>query len=209
MEPFDLFCLVGRHDLGDHTIDADLAGDRLGGPLVVAGEHRHLETIVVQFGDGRRGRVAEGVGDTQRATYLPIPAHQKDGTARRRDLLHRVKEPTRDLQATIGHQLRLADNDLGLVDHTDDPLTPQCLKLRRSDKSDAMLLSAKRHRLPDRVLTGGLHRPGQEQEPILVPIGEHVGERHRPSGQGPGLVEYHGVHRLGSFEHFSVLEQHS
>ncbi len=50
--------LVGRQHLGEHLVDAHVAGHGLGAAAVVAAEQQGAQAHRVQRGDGRRGRRA-------------------------------------------------------------------------------------------------------------------------------------------------------
>ena len=66
--------LLGRQDLGDDLVDADLGRDRAGGRLVVAGQQHRPQPERLQRRDGLGGAVLDGVGDDEHGGRLSVPA---------------------------------------------------------------------------------------------------------------------------------------
>ena len=60
-------------------VDADLAGDGLGGAAVVAGEQHRAQPEGAQLGDGGGAGRLDGVGDDDEAAHLSVPADQDRG----------------------------------------------------------------------------------------------------------------------------------
>ena len=77
----DVLGLLRRQHLGEHVLDADLAGDGGGGGGVVAGEHPHLQPEGLQLGDRLGGLGLERVGDQEQAGRCPVDRDEQRGGA--------------------------------------------------------------------------------------------------------------------------------
>ena len=71
---------AARQDLGQHQVDAHLAGDGLGGLLVVAGEHRR-PSIPSRCSSAMASSraVFDGIGHGDHAAHLSVHRHQHGG----------------------------------------------------------------------------------------------------------------------------------
>ncbi len=122
MQQLDLGRLVFGQHLGEHPVDADLAGDRLGGAVVVAGDHHHLETEVMHPTDRRHRVVFDGVGHGHHPGQLAVDADHHGGLAL-------VGEPFQDGlgrpggNPLVGHELQVPQHDTSVIDVGGDPVT--------------------------------------------------------------------------------------
>ena len=75
--------LPSGRDSGEHAVrrDAELAGDRPGGALVVPGQQDGTQAQAAQARDGGGRAGPQLVGDHQRGAGLPVPAGQDRGAA--------------------------------------------------------------------------------------------------------------------------------
>ncbi len=71
---------AGQH-FGHHFVDAQLAGNGLGGVAVVAGDHGHLQPQLVQRGNGCGGAGLDRVGHGQHGGQLAIDGGVQRGFA--------------------------------------------------------------------------------------------------------------------------------
>src|SRR5690606_34107692 len=72
LQPAYLVRLVARQYLGQHPVDADLLGDRLGGALVVAGDHGDVEAEALERGDRLDTARLDRVGHGDQPGWLAI-----------------------------------------------------------------------------------------------------------------------------------------
>src|SRR5205085_4992326 len=77
LEAADHGDLVGGEHFGEDRRDADLAGDRLGGGLVVAGDHDDVDAHGAQVGDRGGGGGLEGGGHGQHPSGRPVPSGEE------------------------------------------------------------------------------------------------------------------------------------
>src|SRR5262249_52968054 len=115
LEFSDLGCLVAGEDLGDDGVDAQLFGDPPAGRFVVAREHHDLDTGIVEGLYSCFGRGSWGVGNAQHADGVTIDGDEDGRTPVGGDVVLPGFEVA-DLDAVIGHQLRVADDDLSVGD---------------------------------------------------------------------------------------------
>ena len=83
LQPLDHVDLVGGQHAGDHLVDADLGGDRAGGPLVVAGEQHRRQPEAAQPAHRLGGGRLHGVGDDEHAARPAVPADRDRRCGRR------------------------------------------------------------------------------------------------------------------------------
>ena len=113
------------------------------------------------------------------------------------------------MQSSICHELWLADDHPCPVNGSDNAEATQRREVARSDQNDLSLFGTEGYRLADWMFRRCLDRSHEQQKTILRLVGVDIGEGHRSSRQGAGLVEDDGVDDLRLFEDLSVLEQHS
>ena len=99
-----------------HLVDAELAGDGLGGAAVVAGDHRHLQAHGMQRRDCRGRRRLDRIGDGDDGGEPAIDG----GIERRLAFVAQRSAATsakpRDVEAELFHVARRADRDLAARD---------------------------------------------------------------------------------------------
>ncbi len=79
---FDALGFLFGQDSGLDFVDAEFGGDVHGDTVVVAGEHDDLgDAELPEFGDGRAGIGAEGVGDADGAAELAVVGDEDGGVA--------------------------------------------------------------------------------------------------------------------------------
>jgi hypothetical protein len=76
LQPLHFAGLVLRQHLGEHLVDAGLAGDGVGAGLDIAGDHDHPQAALTQPADRLGGVVLDAVGDAQHADH-PVVAGQE------------------------------------------------------------------------------------------------------------------------------------
>ncbi len=78
LEPLHLSRFVTRQHACQHTLDAELYGDRPCGPLVVAGEQNGLDADFVEMPHGGLRRGLDRVGDRDDAEQYPFRFERGD-----------------------------------------------------------------------------------------------------------------------------------
>ena len=192
--------------------DADLGGDRDGGPPVVAGEQHRAQAEPAQLGDGGRARRLDGVGDDEhaRAPRRPSrPARRCARPPRRRPWPRR--SVVVDGASTSSGSEPLATDDHGPRPST-TPVTPRPWALANPSTAGRAMAGrpgAVGDGPPDRVLRRVLEGAGQRAAPrrrSVPAAGDDVDERHRAGRDGAGLVEHDRVDAPGRLEHLGTLD---
>ena len=172
--------LVGRHDLGDHLVDADLGGDGARGRRVVAGEQHGAQAERLELGDRLgRGRL-DGVGDDEdRAGACPSQPAAMAVWPRASAARRAASSSRGQIHGPVGEQRRAADDQRVTVD---DALDAEALAVGEALDGGQRAGGAGRggDRLGDRMLGGVLERAGESQRLVAVDaVGrDDLDERH-------------------------------
>ncbi len=94
----------------------DLAGDRLGGGAVVAGQHPDVETQRLQLLDCLARLGLEGVGDGDQAGSLCRRAPRTSASRPRGQARSPARQEAVEVNAELLHQRTIADEQLAAVD---------------------------------------------------------------------------------------------
>ena len=131
-----------------------------------------------------------------------------DDVEDRPSLLVPVRRLRMRRQTQVLQQPRPADEDVVAVDLGPRAATGQRLEVGGWPGLDTALLGAVDDRARERVLRVGLDRGREPEDALDVHrVGRHVDEDRLALGQGPGLVEDHGVDGPGPLEREAVLDQ--
>ena len=211
-EPLDDVALVVGQHLGLDPVDAEAAGDGLGGDPVVAGEHDDLDAVGAQRLERRGGGLLDGVGDGDDPGDLVVDADEDDGgavgaepvglgasaalvstpwPARNSALPSRTRRPsTRPDDALAGRGVEVGD----VRDRSGRRRSAASTTAAPSGCSEA------------RSTPAASRRSSSRSNPAAGTI---VGDRRLALGEGAGLVDDEGVDLLHQLERLGVLDQHA
>jgi hypothetical protein len=190
LEGGDPVGLVGRQHLGDDVLDADLAGDGLGGRGVVAGDHPYLQAEGLQLGDSLGGVRLDGVGNGDQTGQEAVHGDvHRGGTGGRG--AGGVTGQRRGVDAEGVHVCPVADRDAGRVDRGADAVSGVGGEVGRGLQGQAAGAGGGHDGLADRVLASDLRGGDQGQQRVGVVAGEgrDVLEGGSTVGDGAGLVQ--------------------
>ena len=169
LELGDVGGLVGREDLGDDGVDAEIAGDALGGGLVVTGEHHDLHSQVVKRGDGGARRWA-GARRRCRSPRRPLPSTATKMAVRPEAASCACRASSAPSVDAVGfHQPCVADRDAPAV-HDRSGAAPRARSRtrRRPAWARPALVGAPDDGLGQRVLRLALEGRGQGEDCAFV-----------------------------------------
>ena len=200
--------LVGREDLGDDVVDADLSGDGVRGGGVVAGHHPDLQAEGLQLGDGLGGVGLDGVGDGHQAGQGAVDGDVHRGAAgRRRPAGLAGQRGGVDPRAAMCAWLptaMLVDAIVALM-----PCPGWAAKSVAGCKVRPRVAGGGHDGLPDRVLASDLGGGHQGQQLVGVVTGQRrdVLEGGSAVGDGAGLVQDDRCQLACGLQRLAVADQ--
>ena len=160
----DVALVVGQH-LGLDPVDAQAAGDGLGGDLVVAGEHDDLDALRSQRLERGGGGLLDGVGDGEHARDAGRRRRRRRRWRRRR-AAGRPRRPARPCPRPWPvRNVSLPTSDPSSVDAADDALADGGVEVVDRRNAQVPARSAAAHDgQAERVLGGAFDAGGQPQD---------------------------------------------
>ena len=123
------FLSCGRY-VGFDFLDAKLAGNRLGGRLVVAGQHHDPYAVVPKSIEGRLRRRLDRVGNGDDAAWFVVDCEKQGGRAVAAKLVGPSVEIA-EFYAEVSHQLGIAQRHGPAIDLAGDALAGDRGEVRR------------------------------------------------------------------------------
>ena len=212
LELADLLLLILGEDLCHHPVDAGLAADGLGGFLVIAGEHHHIDAQLFEFSNGLAAGRLDHIGHRDQAKHGAGPLCLADkeewcftllgqavclGLQFGRVHLQDAQQPA---VASVNHDA---------VDPAPDSLPLGRAKVLRFGEGDALFGSILHDGIGQRMLRTLFHRCCQRNQLVGSEAvqGQHIGHPGSALGDGAGLIQNDGVHQVGGFQALGALDE--
>ena len=182
---------VGQH-LGDHLVDAEPPGDRLGGPAVVAGDHRDLEAERMQRRDRLRRRRLDRVGDGDDGGEPAVDGGIERALALGRRDAAAARESGDTSSPSFVMKRSAPTSTLRPSTRAETPKPGTASKLSVDGKRQAALLGRRDDGLARSDARSGLSTAATSAQHLGFREalgGDEVGQLRPALGQGAGLVE--------------------
>lgn len=168
----DVGLVAGQH-LGLDTVDAQAAGNRVSGDLVVAGQHHHLDPFLAQRREGRRGGGLDGVGDGDESGCVAVHADDDDGRAVAAQGVGLVVE-VGGVHTVAGQEVGVAEEDRATLDDALDAAPDGGGEVGHVGDGDPPRLGGVEDGVRERVLGGPFHTGGEAKDLLRVRPGDKV-----------------------------------
>src|SRR5437667_8383078 len=193
LKALDYVDFLGREDLCDHVVDADLARDGLGRPPVVPREHDDLDPHRLQRADRLHGMVLQCVCNRNHPGHLAVDRENHRGLA---SLFDRMQELLRGVDGNPGvrHERPVSKQDVAIPDRGPHSLARYRFEIFRILQGGALRCGGPDDRLAKRMLGTFLRGPREPQDFSLRNRADRddIGDGWAALRPGPRLVEYHG-----------------
>ncbi|MDT4803435.1 hypothetical protein FQZ97_361860 [compost metagenome] len=202
--------LVGWQHFGVDRFDAQGFGHHSRAAAVVAGDQVAVDIPFAQvlhgFGSARLQGIAEGEEAEHAALRFQLQ-QPGQGAAFRLPRLGALGQVA-GRQALLVQQAAVAQGQQAPVHPALDAAPGQGLAGVHGGGLQVAFGAGVEHGLGQRMFAAALQGTGQLQQFGLIAIdGCQVGDARAAGGQGAGLVEGHGLHGVGHFQGFGVLDQ--
>ena len=131
--------LLARQDLCQGLLYADLTGDDLGGALVVAADHTHLQATPLQRLDGGSGCRLDRIADGQRASQCIVYRQQHHREAPALRVIESLRQGG-DVDAAFADETLAAQQDESAVYAGGDAAARDSFKVLQGQQLDAARL---------------------------------------------------------------------
>ncbi len=199
-----------RQHLGDHLIDAQSPGHRLGGGAVVARQHEDAQTVRVQQADRFGRRSADGIGHAQQPRQTAIDGDEQH----RLPFAPQFFGPHRhglDGHAALGQEACVAQHNRTSLDAARHALTRERLEILTAGQFHAALDRAANHGRRQRMLAAALQARGQSQQFGFAETGRRLDddESRLALRQRAGLVHDQRVGPVQHLQRLGVADEHA